>query len=337
MTDRPITVDDAAASRAATHRSGISLDGFKAAGHRLGLRVAVPFVLLMGTYTAVRMIDNPWLGKSIVLATSLLLIWAAWQRSYLLLWAMYLQGLNVFGFLWERADTAGMPVRFEYALDADRVLGLGQLPTSWLQDLLYVPGSPGVHDWLLMAVYFTFFAGPHLALLVLWQSDRLLARSYVMALLATLFLGLTVIALVPTAPPWMAAEEGLTAAPVHRVVEDIVEGVNGSAYERGEQIAGSNRVAAMPSLHTAVTVVLAITMIRGRRSLRPLGIAYVTAMGFALVYLGEHYVVDVLAGIAVGLVGWRATDYLLGCYRHEAEPATEAEDPAEAEPALKAA
>ena len=313
---------------AAVESQALSLDGFKAAGARMGLRVALPFVLLMGTYVALRTLDNPLLGKSIVLATSLLLIAAAWKRSYYLLWAMYLQGLNVFGFLWERVDTAGMPLRFEYALDADRLIGLGQVPTVWLQQHLYTAGSPGVHDWFLMSVYFTFFAGPHLALLVLWQSDRQLARSFVVALLATLFLGLTVIALVPTAPPWMAAQEGLTE-PVHRVVREIADGVSQSAYERGEQVAGSNPVAAMPSLHMAVAVVLAITLIRGRRGLVRVAVPYMAAMGLALVYLGEHYVVDVIAGLATGLIGYRAADLLLGVYRADE---VVAETEAEAEP-----
>jgi membrane-associated phospholipid phosphatase len=52
----------------------------------------------------------------------------------------------------------------------------------------------------------------------------------------------------------------------------------------------------MPSLHQAFTVMMALVLYRVRRRLGILAGLYAAAMGFALVYLGEHYLVDVLAG-----------------------------------------
>ena len=310
------TTELSAPVTASTMRSPApSLDGLRRAGVQMGLRVALPFLLIMGTFTTLRLLHQPLLAWSLLGLGFVVLAVAIIRRSQYVTWLLYLQGLNVFGLLWERADNTGLPIRFEYAVMADRILGLGEIPTVRLQQLLYSVGNAGPLDWTLIAVYLTFFAGPHLTLLVLWQSDRKLARSFVTALLSTLFLGLIVIALVPTAPPWLAGQEGLTD-PVTRVVRVIVDGVSPSVYEQGEQLSGLNPVAAMPSLHMAVTVVLGITLVRGHRALRPLAIGYAVVMGFALVYLGEHYLIDVLAGVLTAFLGWRVADRILGHYRH---------------------
>jgi membrane-associated phospholipid phosphatase len=68
------------------------------------------------------------------------------------------------------------------------------------------------------------------------------------------------------------------------------------------QSAGSNPVAAMPSLHVAFAVLVAIVIGRRLRSRwRVLLALYPAAMGFTLVYCGEHYVLDLVAGTAYAL------------------------------------
>jgi membrane-associated phospholipid phosphatase len=37
-----------------------------------------------------------------------------------------------------------------------------------------------------------------------------------------------------------------------------------------------------------------------------IGWLYAAVMAFALVYLGEHYVVDIIAGVALAVVAWLA-------------------------------
>jgi membrane-associated phospholipid phosphatase len=115
------------------------------------------------------------------------------------------------------------------------------------------------------------------------------------------------------APPWMASVNGhLGGAPIHRVVQETLTTLGGSQLgSKVEQGAAySNRVAAMPSLHAAIPMMLVLffwreVRLRGRVVL----VAYALAMSFALVYGGEHYVVDVVAGwvyAAVTVVGLQA-------------------------------
>jgi len=66
-------------------------------------------------------------------------------------------------------------------------------------------------------------------------------------------------------------------------------------------------VAAVPSLHTAFALLIAVTLWPlAPRGLRPLLALYPLAMALTLVYTGEHFVFDVLLGwvyalTAVGL------------------------------------
>ena len=57
--------------------------------------------------------------------------------------------------------------------------------------------------------------------------------------------------------------------------------------------------AAMPSLHFATSVTAAHVLSETGRAAGAVGWAYASALGFALVYLGEHYVIDLLAGLVL--------------------------------------
>jgi membrane-associated phospholipid phosphatase len=60
-----------------------------------------------------------------------------------------------------------------------------------------------------------------------------------------------------------------------------------------------NPVAAMPSLHQAITFMLFWFARHHSRWLAALALLYSLAMAFALVYTGEHYVIDILVGSAI--------------------------------------
>jgi membrane-associated phospholipid phosphatase len=55
----------------------------------------------------------------------------------------------------------------------------------------------------------------------------------------------------------------------------------------------------MPSLHFATSVMAAHVLGDTGRIAGALGWAYAGTLGFALVYLGEHYVADLIAGLAL--------------------------------------
>jgi membrane-associated phospholipid phosphatase len=62
---------------------------------------------------------------------------------------------------------------------------------------------------------------------------------------------------------------------------------------------GGNPLAAMPSLHFATSLMAALLLAEQGPVAGALGFSYAATLGFALVYLGEHYVVDLFAGAAL--------------------------------------
>jgi membrane-associated phospholipid phosphatase len=110
--------------------------------------------------------------------------------------------------------------------------------------------------------------------------------------------GFATYVLYPATPPWMAARQGDLGS-ANRIIAVVWPHVPlahyGSLFEKGQSYA--NNVAAMPSLHNAYALLISLFLWRYVRARwRPLLVLYPLAMAFSLVYTGEHYVSDCLAG-----------------------------------------
>jgi membrane-associated phospholipid phosphatase len=219
------------------------------------------------------------------------------------LWAAYLVGFVLFALLRSIADETGIPVRAEYAVDAERTLFGGTLPTDWLLQRLYDAGSNSILDVFVVAMIFSYYLVPHLVALGLWRRNVAAFGRYGAAVLLTVYVGLVVSFVVPTAPPWLA-DRYSDAPSIDRVSADVLNW-NAESVGPGSVTAGTNPFAAMPSLHFALTALIVLALWR-HRVLKVLALAYAAAMAFALVYGGEHYVVDELAGAATAALAWVA-------------------------------
>jgi membrane-associated phospholipid phosphatase len=197
-------------------------------------------------------------------------------------------------------------------IEADRALFGGTVPTEWLQDRLYDEGTAHWYDVLAVVVYFSHFLVSLVLAVALWATAYSLFRRYIASLVALTVVTLATYVLYPAAPPWMASLNGFLQPGIDRVPADTLRLIGGStvnsAIERGE--AYSNPVAAIPSLHAGVPMLLLLFCWPVvSRWLRGLLVAYNAAMVFTLVYGGEHYVVDVLIGwlyAALAVYGVRA-------------------------------
>jgi membrane-associated phospholipid phosphatase len=183
-------------------------------------------------------------------------------------------------------------------LQVDQWMFGGSAPTVWLQHHLWA-GHVRFLELAVAGVYLThFFATPVLAA-VLWKIDRARFRHFVALVGMLSAAGLLTYTLYPAAPPWMAARDGFLD-PVTRIVPTVWHSLHlhfaGTVVEGGYRYA--NDVAAVPSLHTAFALIVAVVLWPRRRWLwlRPLVALYPLAMAFSLVYTGEHYFFDVLLG-----------------------------------------
>jgi membrane-associated phospholipid phosphatase len=185
----------------------------------------------------------------------------------------------------------------------DRFIGRGTPPTLRLQRRLGTPGAFAPWEKALVWSHWLWFTFPHgtAAYLLLRHPERF--PSGAAKIYATFDLGLIGYWAVPTAPPWYAAQQGLMAdgrtPEVRRMMVEYGEQFWRSGWTPLYGVLGGNPLAAMPSLHFATSVTAARALASTGRTAGILGWSYALTLGVALVYLGEHYVVDLLAGLAL--------------------------------------
>lgn len=217
----------------------------------------------------------------------------------------YVAGIYLYTILRAFADDHGFVVRSEYVINVDRFFFMGTVPSVELQRDFFQPWDVGLLDLVATGVHWSFFVVPHAAFAFLWVRHSRVAPRYAGAVLLTLYIGLVLFWLMPTVPPWLAAREG-DLSYVYRVMDFVMRGVDIAAYDAlYETLAEPNSVAAVPSIHMALTF---LVLLQARevvpRLVWPLA-AYNLAMAFSLVYLGEHYVFDVAVGVAVATLAAR--------------------------------
>ena len=104
----------------------------------------------------------------------------------------------------------------------------------------------------------------------------------------------------PPPPPWWAAANWYTGdEQVHRRIVGVGEQVWGSAWPTLYETVDGNPWAAMPSLHFGASALAAILLGESDPRVGVAGWTYAGALGIALVYLGEHYVIDLIAGLGL--------------------------------------
>lgn len=210
------------------------------------------------------------------------------------------------------AESIGLPLHEADIVSAERWLFGGNVPTVWLQQHLYDPQHVHYYDALATLVYTSHFLATPVLAAVLWLRNRDVWLRYISRVILLAAAGLVTYVLFPEAPPWLAARDGLID-PVARLSARgwiWLHAGNLDAVLAHAQKDGSNPVAAMPSLHVAFATLVAIFIMGLLRSRwRYLLLLYPVAMGATLVYTGEHYVLDLLAGVGYALaahlaVGW---------------------------------
>jgi membrane-associated phospholipid phosphatase len=191
-------------------------------------------------------------------------------------------------------------LRARYPIAIDRVIGMGRLPSARLQRALGGFRHTNALDRTLTWVHWLWFFEPYLALSwILIRHPGRFPRA-ARRLAAVFDLGCIGYFALPTAPPWWASEAGLTGEEVRRIMVGVGEETWRSAWPAMYGALGGNPWAAMPSLHFATSTMAAISLSEAGRVEGAVGWSYALSLGFALVYLGEHYVTDLLAG--AGLV-----------------------------------
>ncbi len=285
-------------------------------GHWLAVRrgVLVLYSISLGVWTAhygipvQRELVVAWVCGALACAS----LGRPWREALRLArdWLPMVILLSAYDFTRGAADSLGVGVHVHVMIDFDRFVFFGTTPTQWLQ--AHVNDSRVV-NWVDVAftlIYTSYFVVPFIVAGLLWARDRLEFLRFARRLVTLFAAGVATYIAFPAAPPWMAADMGL----LHRVARTTADGwqvIGGRTVELfNEGQATANQVAAVPSLHSALAMLVALFLWpRVRRPLRPLLALYPLAMGLTLMATGEHYFFDVLVGwiyaaIVMGAWAW---------------------------------
>jgi membrane-associated phospholipid phosphatase len=197
-------------------------------------------------------------------------------------------------------------VRIDYPIAVDRVIGLGVPPTVRLQSRFSDPARFSRLERLLVWCHWIWFAVPHasVAYVLIRRPDRFPAAAARMY--AVFDIGAVIYWAIPTAPPWYAARHGrlqdAQMRPVRRMMLEYGEQFWGERWPDLYDVLGGNPLAAMPSLHFATSLMGAHLLTEMSPVAGAIGWTYAGLLGLALVYLGEHYAADLVAGAGLAEV-----------------------------------
>ncbi|MEP7178906.1 MAG: phosphatase PAP2 family protein [Pseudonocardiales bacterium] len=229
-----------------------------------------------------------------------------WRRllQVVLDWLPFTLVLIVYDLSRGVATAVNLPLHEKDIASAESWLFGGNVPTVWMQNEFYTPAAVHWYDAVATLVYTTHFLATPILAAILWLRNRAVWLAYITRVIVLAFAGLLTYVLFPEAPPWLAARDGLIDPVARLSARGWIWMHAGNVHRMldAAQRDGSNPVAAMPSLHVAFATLVALCIasrLAGR--LRYLLALYPIAMGAVLVYTGEHYVLDLIVGVAYAL------------------------------------
>ncbi|WP_340537344.1 phosphatase PAP2 family protein [Nocardioides sp. GXZ039] len=238
---------------------------------------------------------------------------APWRQhlGFLRDWSIPALLLTVYFFSRGWIDEFDITIHWQMPIDVDRWMFGGTTPTetlqhAWCGDPCRLDQPTRWFEVVFTTVYATHFLAGLIIAVVLWLRNRAEWLVWMRRYIGLNFAGLLIYMSYPMAPPWLASQEGLFG-PVTRLTS---RGWGDLGVQRANVILNGvgNPVAAMPSLHTATAVLIALYGIwRWKSPWRWMLLIYPALMCVALVYYAEHYVIDLIVGaLLAGLVMWVA-------------------------------
>ena len=217
--------------------------------------------------------------------------------------APFMGALIVFDWMRGWADKINTSIHFLPQLDVDKWLFHGTVPTVWLQQHLW-RGHVSWYDFVFLGLYLMHFLMPVIVSLVLWRWRPKFFWPFEWAIVGTTLAGIVTYAIYPAAPPWMAAQDNLLGGPFVRISGAVAQAMGVHNFSALDNTVSPNNVAAVPSLHAAFPLIAAVFLVLAfgwRRA--GWTMIYPLTMWLGVVYMGEHYVFDVILGVVYALVG----------------------------------
>jgi len=229
-------------------------------------------------------------------------------RPFLHDWWFLLAGLIMWNLSGAIAAHSPVQPHLDFMLKADRALLLGRDPVVVVQKALAHAGQVGPLDVLTAIVYNLHLPEPYIVGYFLWRISRQAYVQFAAAALILLVVGFLTFVLFPAVPPWLAAERYGQVTSVFNGYNQVLRWYpmpfHGTPIFYVFKLTG-DAVAAFPSEHAAFPLLECHALAScTRRRVWLWLVLWVLAVLFTVVYLGEHWVTDALAGYAYAVLIW---------------------------------
>lgn len=211
------------------------------------------------------------------------------------------------------ADQLNTNVNYNFMPAADRWL-FGELPTATLQNWLW-HGQVRWYDFALYLPYLLHFVLPIGLAMLIWKTKQSYYWRFVATFSIVSFGAFFTFLLFPAAPPWLASNAG-HIEPITRISSDVWYSLGLNDFPSVYNHISPNPVAAVPSLHAAWALLVAIfTFAYYGRKWGALATLYPLIIFFGTVYQGEHYFIDIVIGVVYAVAAYLISPYVVRAFQ----------------------
>ncbi|MGO9207769.1 MAG: phosphatase PAP2 family protein [Candidatus Limnocylindrales bacterium] len=214
------------------------------------------------------------------------------------------------------ADNVGLPVHIADMVTAERLIAFGQVPSALLQNALHPATGVDLVAEIATVVYMLHFALPLVTGFILWVWKRAHYYDFVAALILLSLWAFVTFVLIPTAPPWYAAQVGALNGPNgHAAISYLKPGAFDTLanffgfkanyiYTYTFYDVNPNGFAAWPSLHVGYPFLSFLVLRRAFGKIGWIAFAYTLLVAFSVMYTGDHWLIDCIGGAAYAYVSY---------------------------------
>ncbi|MBI4037359.1 phosphatase PAP2 family protein, partial [Candidatus Daviesbacteria bacterium] len=177
-----------------------------------------------------------------------------------------------------------------------------KIPNQILQSSLFHPGYLRWYDYLATLIYMLHYILPFGFGFLLWINSKRYFKEFVTGLSLLSYAAWITYLIFPTAPPWLANQVGYLPNVV-KIMNFTLTNIFGRFdFATVYHNLNPNPVGSFPSMHTAYPFLIFLFSLHffGKKAF--FFLPYVLAVWFSIVYLGEHYVTDIIGGAIYTLI-----------------------------------
>ena len=222
-----------------------------------------------------------------------------WTRRFIKDWIPFVSLFVCYEAMNGLVGNLGRVVHVSEPMDLELRL-FGSIPSLVLQEFYRTP----ILDYLSAFLYSLHFIAPVIMGFLLWKYRPENFNKYVLAIGIGTYSALITFLVYPVAPPWFGA--GAT-----RVLLQIDQNLGIPFYRTLFDFVESNPFAAFPSLHAMYPWIIFLFALKIKKIKALPVLLFPVGVWFSAVYLGEHYIIDVIGGVIYGTCAFYLAEKLI--------------------------